>query len=226
MNQSNVQIVGLGVDRHNPDVPALAVMNEILGGGFGSRLFPKVRTKLGLAYAVGGGFGFAYDHPGAFQRRSAHQERHPRSTPPRPPWPKSPDSTPSPSPRKNSSAPRTTSSTPSSSTTTPATRSWPSAKRLEFYGYPADYLETYHAALEKVTLADLAAVAKKYIHPGTTRRPGRRQRAGNQAGARRAQYGLAPAHRHYHSAPRGPAGSRRRGRKITLRPLTGSGIPA
>ena len=38
-------------------------------------------------------------------------------------------------------------------------------ERLEFYGYPADYLETYKAALEKVTLADLTAAAKKYIHP-------------------------------------------------------------
>jgi zinc protease len=36
--------------------------------------------------------------------------------------------------------------------------------RLEFYGYPADFLETYRAALEKVTLADLERVAKKYIH--------------------------------------------------------------
>ncbi len=42
-------------------------MNEILGGGFGSRLFQKVRTELGLAYAVGGGFGFAYDHPAMFR---------------------------------------------------------------------------------------------------------------------------------------------------------------
>jgi zinc protease len=38
-------------------------------------------------------------------------------------------------------------------------------ERLEFYGYPADYLETYKAAMEKVTVADLNAVAKKYIHP-------------------------------------------------------------
>jgi zinc protease len=38
-------------------------------------------------------------------------------------------------------------------------------ERLEFYGYPADYLMTYKAALEKVTLADLSTVAKKYIHP-------------------------------------------------------------
>ena len=66
VNQSNVQIVGLGTDRHNPDVPTLAVMNDILGGGFGSRLFQKVRTELGLAYAVGGGYGFDYDHPAMF----------------------------------------------------------------------------------------------------------------------------------------------------------------
>ncbi len=37
--------------------------------------------------------------------------------------------------------------------------------RLEFYGYPANYLETYKAALEKVTVADVNAAAKKYIHP-------------------------------------------------------------
>ena len=38
-------------------------------------------------------------------------------------------------------------------------------ERLEFYGYPPDYLMTYKAALEKVTLADLDRVAKKYVHP-------------------------------------------------------------
>ena len=42
-------------------------MNEILGGGFASRLFQKVRTEMGLAYAVGGGLSFAYDHPAAFR---------------------------------------------------------------------------------------------------------------------------------------------------------------
>ena len=38
-------------------------------------------------------------------------------------------------------------------------------EKLEFYGYPADYLETYKAAIEKVTIADVAVVAKRYIHP-------------------------------------------------------------
>jgi len=42
-------------------------MDEILGGGFASRLFQKVRTELGLAYAVGGGLSFDYDHPATFR---------------------------------------------------------------------------------------------------------------------------------------------------------------
>jgi zinc protease len=66
VNQSNVEIVGLGTDRRNPDVPALAVMNEILGGGFASRMFQKIRTEMGLAYAVGGSYGYGWDHPGIF----------------------------------------------------------------------------------------------------------------------------------------------------------------
>ena len=56
-------------------------------------------------------------------------------------------------------------------------------ERLEFYGYPADYLETYKAALEKVSVADLNAAAKKYIHPGQVRGAGGGQWPGDQAGA-------------------------------------------
>jgi len=37
--------------------------------------------------------------------------------------------------------------------------------RFAYYGYPADYLETYEAGIKKVTLADLDRVARKYIHP-------------------------------------------------------------
>jgi len=53
--------------------------------------------------------------------------------------------------------------------------------RLEFYGYPANYLETYKTALEKVTLGDLSAVAKKYIHPDKFGGAGGGERAGDQA---------------------------------------------
>src|SRR6185312_7703551 len=34
--------------------------------GFSSRLFTDIRSKLGLAYSVGGGIGAGWDHPGVF----------------------------------------------------------------------------------------------------------------------------------------------------------------
>jgi zinc protease len=164
VNQSDVEIVGLGTDRHNPDVPTLAVMNEILGGSFASRLFQKVRTELGLAYEVGGGISFAYDHPGPFRSIVLTKSA------------------------STVDATKAAMAQIAGLTTTPFTEvELARAKdnilnsflflydtrdkvlaervRLEFYGYPADYLETYKAALEKVSLDDLTAAAKKYVHP-------------------------------------------------------------
>ena len=164
VNQSNVEIVGLGTDRRNPDVPSLAVMNEILGGGFGSRLFQKVRTELGLAYAVGGGYGFDYDHPGMFRvmviTKSASTV----------------DATKAAlaeiggvnqRPFTEVELKRAKDDILNSFLFRYDTREKVLAEsmRLEFYGYPANYLETYKAALEKVTLDDLSTVAKKYVHP-------------------------------------------------------------
>jgi zinc protease len=164
VNQSNVQIVGLGTDRHNPDVPKLVVMDEILGGGFASRLFQKVRTELGLAYEVGGGFTLPYDHPGVFRAivltkspstvdatKAALHEIAGLNT----------------QPFTQEELDRAKDNLLSSFLFRYDTREKVLAERerLEFYGYPADYLETYKADLEKVTLADLTAVAKKYIHP-------------------------------------------------------------
>lgn len=164
VNQSNVQIVGIGVDRHNPDVPAIVVLNEILGGGFGSRLFQKVRTQLGLAYAVGGGFGLVYDHPGSFRvevltksastvdaTKAADEEIAALLT----------------RPFTEDELKRAKEDILNSFLFRYDTRDKILSEReqLEFYGYPADYLETYHAGLEKVTLADVAAAARKYVHP-------------------------------------------------------------
>jgi zinc protease len=164
VNQSNIQIVGLGTDRHNPDVPTLAVMNEILGGGFASRLFQKVRTEQGLAYSVGGGMGFDYDHPAAFEvsaltksastvdaTKSALAEIAGLTTRPFTP----------------EELARAKDNILNSFLFRYDTRDKVLAERvrLEFYGYPADYLETYRAALEKVTVEGLNAAAKKYIHP-------------------------------------------------------------
>ena len=67
VNQSSVLIGHAGsLRRDDPDYPAVVVMNEVLGGGFGSRLFQTVRTDLGLAYSVGGFYGADYVAPGIF----------------------------------------------------------------------------------------------------------------------------------------------------------------
>lgn len=164
VDQSSVQILGLGVDRHNPDVPAIAVINEILGGGFGSRLFQKVRTQLGLAYDVEGGFDLPYDHPGSFRVEVLT---------------KSPSTV---------AATKAAEAVIAGLTGRPFTEAelerakddilnsflfrydtrdkiLDEREKLEFYGFPADYLETYRSALEKVTLADVSVAAKKYVHP-------------------------------------------------------------
>ncbi|MBI3820559.1 MAG: insulinase family protein [Planctomycetes bacterium] len=68
VNQTNLYISGVGTRRDDPDWPALRVASFVLGsGGFSSRLLRKVRTELGLAYSVGGGFGAEYDRVGLFR---------------------------------------------------------------------------------------------------------------------------------------------------------------
>lgn len=66
VNQSYVLVGHIGGLRENPDYAKLQMMNQILGGGFAGRLFQTVRTDLGLAYAVGGGYGSNINYPGTF----------------------------------------------------------------------------------------------------------------------------------------------------------------
>ncbi len=53
-SQAHLRVGHLTLKEHDPDYPALAIVNDILGGaGFRSRLFKDVRTNRGLAYSVG-----------------------------------------------------------------------------------------------------------------------------------------------------------------------------
>lgn len=164
VDQSNVWIVGLGTERRNPDYYALAVMNEIFSGGFGSRLFQDVRTKQGLAYSVFGGYGASYDHPGMFYTAA---------------------STKSESTVKATQAMLEEIHELKTKPFTPAELAGAKdqllnsfifhydsrekvlneATQLEFYGYPVDFLTKYRAGIEAVTLADLERVANKYVDP-------------------------------------------------------------
>jgi zinc protease len=66
LNQSCIYIGHLGGLMNDPDYPALVVMNRILGGGFTSRMFRNIRSRMGLAYSAGGNFSAGLSYPGIF----------------------------------------------------------------------------------------------------------------------------------------------------------------
>ncbi len=162
VDQSNVILVGLGTDRRNPDYYALSVMNEIFSGGFGSRVFQTVRTKLGLAYGVSGSFGASYDHPGLFMVDAATK-----------------------SASTVAAARAMLDEIGRLKTVPPTATELKNAKdqvlnsfifhydspdktlaeqvTLALYGYPSDFLEKYKTGIEKVTAEDVTRVANKYI---------------------------------------------------------------
>ncbi|HKC12056.1 MAG TPA: pitrilysin family protein [Vicinamibacteria bacterium] len=76
VNQGRVSIGLPTVKRDDPDVYALEVMNEILGGsGFTSRITKTVRSDEGLAYDAGSAVSFGVYYPGRF--RAAFQSKSP-----------------------------------------------------------------------------------------------------------------------------------------------------
>ena len=164
VNQSEINMVDLGIDRRNPDYYAVEVMNELFGGGFFSRLFVNIRTRQGLAYSVGGGVGASFDHPGATRfsmgtksgstaagidalRKEMDGLTHGSVTPEE--LKKAKDAI------LNSFIFEFDSKE----------KVLAERMRYEFYGYPPDTLERYRAGIEKVTPADVDRVARKYIHP-------------------------------------------------------------
>ncbi len=162
VNQSTVEIVGLGTERSNPDYYALSVMNEIFSGGFGSRVVQYVRTKLGLAYDVSGSYGASYDHPGVFRSEAGTksvstvaatqavlEEIGRLKTKP-------------PTPDELRKAKDQVMNSFIFHYDTPA-KTLNEQVVLAFYGYPPDFLEKYKDGIEHVTAADVTRVANKYI---------------------------------------------------------------
>jgi zinc protease len=163
VNQSNIEMVALGITRKNPDYFAVSVFNEAFGGGFSSRLFGDIRTTKGLAYAVGGGVGTSWDHPSMLRlmvltkskttiesiqaldeeiaglaRRPIDDEEIKRAK----------DSI------LNSFIFRFDS----------PGKVLQEKMAYEFYGYPLDFLEKFQKGIEGVTKEDVARVAAKYLH--------------------------------------------------------------
>ena len=164
VNQSAIQMVTLGTTKRNPDYYAIEVLNEVLSGGFASRLFNTIRSKLGLAYSVGGGIGTDYDHPGiqgfGMNTKSATTLESVRaldkvlsdlqSDPP--------------SQEEMQRAKDSMLNRFIFNFDTPE-KVLAQRMRYEFYGYPSDWLERYRGGIEKVTVQDVIRAAERYIHP-------------------------------------------------------------
>jgi zinc protease len=73
--QTFFQMGLLGGELRDKDFPALSVASDILGGGFFSRLFLEVRTRLGYAYSIGASWNADYDHPGLFRISGSTQSK-------------------------------------------------------------------------------------------------------------------------------------------------------
>ena len=57
--QANIKMGHLGIDRYNPDIYSVRIMNYILGGGgFRSRLMDDIRDKRGLTYGISSQYSF------------------------------------------------------------------------------------------------------------------------------------------------------------------------
>jgi zinc protease len=67
VTQTFFEIGHIGGLLKDADYAALQVAGTILGSGFSSRLMTTVRTKLGYAYSIGGGWGAGFESPGLFQ---------------------------------------------------------------------------------------------------------------------------------------------------------------
>lgn len=154
-----------GIDKNDPDLYALRVLDFILGGGsFNSRLMQNIRTRRGLAYSVYSYFQVGRRLPGVFIAGAE---------------------------TKNSSVSEVTRLMRQEMQTlmqTPVTQEElkiakeslinsfvfafedthevvTRVMRLAFYGYPDEYLSRYRQRLAAVTAEDVLAVARRHLHP-------------------------------------------------------------
>jgi hypothetical protein len=153
----------LGGELKDKDFPALEVMADILGGGFQSRLFERVRTQLGLAYEISADWGANYDHPGLFEiggstksestaetlKAIQEETEHIRSG------------------EVSADELETARQTALNSLVFAFDTRAKTLGRLlnyEYFDYPKDFIDRYQKGLEAVTRADVLRVAREHVH--------------------------------------------------------------
>ncbi len=164
VTQTFFQIGHLGGELNNKDFPALSVAADVLGGGFSSRLFREVRSRLGYAYSISASWDASYDHPGVFLIGGSTKSQTTEET--------------IAAVLKEVDRLRTTEVTDQELSTAKDSalnslvfafeRPVSTLMRLvtyDYFGYPPDFLNRYQHGLEAVTKADVLRVAKENFNP-------------------------------------------------------------
>lgn len=164
VTQSGVLLAHLGFKNDDPQVADLDVLEQALGGGFQSRLFNKIRTQRGLAYAAGASAGGGFFRPGVFTAYTLTRN----------------DSVLTAMGLVREEIERATKEPFTEQEVKLARESVENALVFQFErpsnvvfraayyelaGYPQDYLQKYQAALAKVTPQTMLAAAKGHVHP-------------------------------------------------------------
>lgn len=146
------------------DYPALDVMSDILGGGFSSRLFQKVRSDMSLAYQIYSAWGADYSHEGVFKISGSTKAS-------------TTDQAIAASlkevkrmqdemvgPAELAAAKQRVENSFVFNFDSPS-KTLGRLMTYEFFGYPRDFINQYKDAVAKVTAADIQRVARQYIKP-------------------------------------------------------------
>lgn len=164
VNQSNIRIGHRGTTAKDPDYYALSVMNEVLGGSFGSRLFNEVRSRQGLSYGVWSTLGAGLQYPGMFTvncgTKSETTLQAVRACIEEVRKLKAEAITPAELERAKAGI--------LNSHVFNFTNKGAIVNRQVNYvrnGYPADFLEQFPRRIEQVTIEDVKRAAEKYLHP-------------------------------------------------------------
>jgi zinc protease len=164
VTQTNLVIGQLGGILRDKDYPALEVMADILGGGFQSRLFQKVRTQLGYAYDVSANWSADYDHPGSFEIGSSTKSASTADTLKAINVEVERIRTQEVTAEELESAKQTVVNGFVFDFDTPS-KTLNRLLTYRYYGYPDDFIFQYQKAVQQVTRADILRVAKQYIDP-------------------------------------------------------------
>jgi zinc protease len=164
VTQTNLVLGHLGGELKDKDYPALEVMSDILGGGFQSRLFQQVRTKLGYAYDVSASWGADYDHPGIFEIESSTKSASTTDTLKAINAEVERIRTQEVTAEELESAKETVLNGFIFNFDTPS-KTLNRLLTYRYYGYPDDFIFQYQKAVKDVTRAEILRVAKQYLDP-------------------------------------------------------------